>query len=239
MDPSESGTVVSNPWKDPRYDAPMSRYGAPKVVGGRGEQQVAVPVADEGSATRPDVPLVPLGGILDTIDQGIVLLQSDAYPCYRNAAAERLLDADAAHGNLAREIRSVSRAALEQADRHSAEVDVDTPTGRYRMRATLLLQKIKEIRSRAVLVTIEKSRVELPSRETLMKRFALTSREADVALRLAVGQRNSAIATEMRISTHTARHHTENVLSKLGVHTRAQVARAIVEGRGAASGARL
>ena len=228
---SESRIFVSNPWKDPRYDAPVNHYGVPKRAGGRREHEVAVPVADEGPGLRHDVPLAPLGGILDTIDQGIVLLQSDAYPCYRNSAAERLLDADAAHGNLAREIRSVSRAALEQADRRSAEVDVETPTGRYRMRATLLLQKIKEIRSRAVLVTIEKSRVELPSRDALMKRFGLTGREADVALRLAMGQRNAMIANEMRISTHTARHHTENVLAKLGVHTRAQVSRAIVEGQ--------
>jgi DNA-binding CsgD family transcriptional regulator len=107
---------------------------------------------------------------------------------------------------------------------------VATREGRYRMRATILLQKIREIRNRAVLVTIERAESHLPSRAGLMKRFGMTSREADEALLLATGKRNTAIAEELHISTHTARHHTENVLSKLSVHTRAEVSRAIVDG---------
>jgi DNA-binding CsgD family transcriptional regulator len=179
---------------------------------------------------RASLPLEPLGELLDTIEHGIVLLRSDAFPCYSNAAAQRLLIADSERGVLAREIRSVSRAALVRSDRRPAEVEVATHAGWYRMRATLLLQKIKEISNRAVLVTIEHAEPTLPSRDFLMRRFAMTAREADVALRLAGGARNAAIASELHISPHTARHHTENVLTKLGVHARAEVARAIVEG---------
>jgi DNA-binding CsgD family transcriptional regulator len=61
-----------------------------------------------------------------------------------------------------------------------------------------------------------------------MERFGMTAREADVALRLARGERNRTIASELRISPHTARHHTESVLAKLDVHTRAEVMRAIM-----------
>jgi DNA-binding CsgD family transcriptional regulator len=43
-----------------------------------------------------------------------------------------------------------------------------------------------------------------------------------VAAMLAQGRSNSAIAAALRISTHTARHHTQRVLAKLGVHSRAQ-----------------
>jgi DNA-binding NarL/FixJ family response regulator len=171
-----------------------------------------------------------LGGVLDSIDQGILLLRSDAYPCFSNSAAQRLLLADAEAGALERGIRTVSREAIRSAVRRSVEVEVETLTGRYRMRATMLLEKIKEISNRAVLVTIERAQSTLPSRETLMKRFGMTSREADVALLLARGARNTAIASELHISPHTARHHTENVLGKLGVHARAEVARAMTEG---------
>jgi DNA-binding CsgD family transcriptional regulator len=84
-----------------------------------------------------------------------------------------------------------------------------------------------------VLVTIERAEANLPSSDVLMRRFAMTAREADVALLLARGARNAAIASELHISPHTARHHTESVLAKLGVHGRGEVARAIVVGSAA------
>ena len=190
---------------------------------------MALPISDDAIAAQSDIPLAPLGGVLESIDQGIVLLASDSFPCYTNAAAERLLVGDAERGLLTREMRTVSRAALMQKGAKRAEVEVETKAGRYRMRATLLLQKIKEIRSRAVLVTIERAGSALPSRESLIRRFGMTGREADVALLLGRGARNAVIASELRISPHTARHHTENVLAKLHVRARAEVARAIAE----------
>ena len=227
---------MSNPVKTLPYDVtpPVRRY-QPLSSSNRGaadtsEHEIRLQLADEAGAARSGLALAPLGGVLDSIDQGIVLLRSDAYPCFSNSAAQRLLLADAQAGELERGIRSVSREAMRSAVRRSVEVEVETLTGRYRMRATMLLEKIKEISNRAVLVTIERAQASLPSREALMKRFGMTSREADVALMLARGARNTAIASEMHISPHTARHHTENVLGKLGVHARAEVARAIADG---------
>jgi DNA-binding CsgD family transcriptional regulator len=64
---------------------------------------------------------------------------------------------------------------------------------------------------------------EIPSRGAyLRKRFRLTAREAEVALLLAQGRSNVAIAKTLGISTHTARHHTQRVLGKLRVHSRAE-----------------
>jgi DNA-binding NarL/FixJ family response regulator len=57
----------------------------------------------------------------------------------------------------------------------------------------------------------------------LGKRYRLTSRETDVAHHLALGQSNSEIASALSISEHTCRHHTERVLAKLGVRSRAAV----------------
>jgi DNA-binding NarL/FixJ family response regulator len=56
---------------------------------------------------------------------------------------------------------------------------------------------------------------------TLMHRYGLTRREAQVAALLAQGWPNLEIAEELEISAHTARHHTQRVLSKLNVHSRA------------------
>jgi DNA-binding CsgD family transcriptional regulator len=53
--------------------------------------------------------------------------------------------------------------------------------------------------------------------------YGLTAREAEVALLIGEGHSNIAIASALRISTHTARHHTQRVLAKLRVHSRAAV----------------
>ena len=52
--------------------------------------------------------------------------------------------------------------------------------------------------------------------------YGLTAREVEVATLLAHGRSNSAIAETLQISTHTARHHTQRILAKLGVHSRAE-----------------
>lgn len=51
-------------------------------------------------------------------------------------------------------------------------------------------------------------------------RGALTVREADVLERLARGDATTQIARDLGISLNTARTHVQNVLAKLGVHSR-------------------
>jgi DNA-binding NarL/FixJ family response regulator len=53
-------------------------------------------------------------------------------------------------------------------------------------------------------------------------RYKLTAREAEVAMLLAQGRTNETIAQTLRISSHTARHHTQRILTKLNVHSRAE-----------------
>jgi DNA-binding NarL/FixJ family response regulator len=60
------------------------------------------------------------------------------------------------------------------------------------------------------------------SREQVWADYGLTEREIEVARLLAEGRRNTAIAGALGISPHTARHHTQRVLAKLGVHSRAE-----------------
>ena len=186
--------------------------------------------------TQPDVEterggpaLSSLVDVLDMLEQGVVMVRSDLHPCYHNSAANELLDSDSQRDVLTREVKAVSRIALA-GQNNTAIREVGTTAGFYRLRAQLLKRKLIDITSRTVLVTIERAESRLPSREFLMQRFAMTEREAGVALLLARGARNATIASELRISPHTARHHTENVLGKLNVHTRGQVAKAIVTG---------
>jgi DNA-binding NarL/FixJ family response regulator len=55
----------------------------------------------------------------------------------------------------------------------------------------------------------------------LERQYKLTAREIEVALLLAQGRSNQAIAKALGISSHTARHHTQRILTKLHVHSRA------------------
>lgn len=75
-----------------------------------------------------------------------------------------------------------------------------------------------------VLVSIGSGRPETPPDFQLLKeRFELTDRQSEVALLLARRLSNREIAEALSISPHTARHHTEMVLRKLGITSRKSV----------------
>ena len=221
----EDELLSSTPRKSTSIDGLTSTNGET----GRRKELRYGPSRRETEPTSPTSPLSSLVDVLDMIEQGVVLLRSDLHPCYHNSAATELLDADGQRDVLTQEVRAVSRVALGKLHA-TAEREVGTVAGFYRLRAKLLKQKLIDITSRTILVTIERAAPEVPSRDVLMRRFAMTGREAAVAALLARGASNSKIASELRISPHTARHHTENVLTKLNVHARAEVARAIVGG---------
>jgi DNA-binding CsgD family transcriptional regulator len=202
------------------YTGPERRATSPKP-------EPQKPPADSGPT------LSSIIDVLETLEQGVVMVRSDLHPCYHNSAANELLDADSERDVIAREVRAVSRIALSEQQHKTTVKEVGTLAGFYRLRAKLLKRKLIDITSRTVMVTIERAEARLPSRELLMRRFSMTEREASVALLLARGARNAAIASELRISVHTARHHTENVLNKLNVHTRGEAARAILAGAAA------
>jgi DNA-binding response OmpR family regulator len=69
------------------------------------------------------------------------------------------------------------------------------------------------------------------SDEELRERFGLTARQIAVTRLLSEGCSNAEIAQRLSVSYFTARNHTEQVLQKLGVPTRAAVG-AIVYGKG-------
>ena len=74
-----------------------------------------------------------------------------------------------------------------------------------------------------VLMTVQPLDPDAPSDDALRKRLGLTRKEVDVVRLLAEGRSNAGIAAALCISPHTARHHTERIMAKLGVRSRAEV----------------
>jgi DNA-binding CsgD family transcriptional regulator len=58
----------------------------------------------------------------------------------------------------------------------------------------------------------------------LMRAFALTRRESQVAVLAMAGRTTGEIATELFVSRHTAADHLKAIFAKTGVHTRAELA---------------
>jgi DNA-binding response OmpR family regulator len=69
------------------------------------------------------------------------------------------------------------------------------------------------------------------SDEALRERYGLTARQTEVARLLGEGCSNAEIASRLEMSYYTARNHTEQVLAKLGVASRAAVG-ALLFGQG-------
>lgn len=68
-----------------------------------------------------------------------------------------------------------------------------------------------------------------PTDADIQRRYGLTPTESRVARLLAEGRSNKGIAAVLGISPHTARHHTERVLSKLRITSRSRVNRKLQE----------
>jgi len=103
------------------------------------------------------------------------------------------------------------------------------PTDR---RASTVAKIVNELLDRdPAVVYAALRRVALTSAPTdlLTARYQLTPREAEVARLLALGKSNAEVAQSLSISEHTARRHTEQVLLKLGVRSRAAVAPLLAE----------
>jgi DNA-binding NarL/FixJ family response regulator len=105
-------------------------------------------------------------------------------------------------------LRRDSRAILDQIRRALSEMRA--------LRARLMVQVPSRQASNG------KPAPELPRTVHFQLRYGLTPREMQVAMLLAEGCSNFEVASVLKVSPHTARHHTQHVLAKLGVHSRAQ-----------------
>ena len=161
-----------------------------------------------------------LATLLDLIGEAIAIYTSRGMAVCENRALMVLAGADQSTGDLRQALAQLSREArpgqnvLRQVSIGGRSLCVDVamlpsdvlwPEGSRLLRVMpLTLRELDPMRVAAA--------------------FGLTPRQAEVAVLLAQGMGNRAIASSLGISPHTGRRHTEQVLARLGVSSRARVA---------------
>jgi DNA-binding CsgD family transcriptional regulator len=179
--------------------------------------------------------------MLDRIGERLILYSLRGHELHRNVTMRRTLDQDpdreriletagaVAHAVSAHARGEVKEPAGTNATPASSRQEIRTTTGRYRLRGCVVGPDTVDSES-AVLVSVDRLTIEPPSPEVLRDRFGLTVREVQVACLLVQRLTNEEIAATLGISSHTARHHTESVLLKVGVNSRRALQRALTGG---------
>ena len=174
--------------------------------------------------------------LVDRLDEGVALYDLAGRERHRNSALGRLLAADPQGAWLGSVIRAAARRLCRVHTSRTGQADART--------TVTLAQKVSTARGwyaletsqtnlpglgpgLAILVVVRLLQPSRLSAAELMARFRLTSRECEVARLLADGRSNLEIATALEVTRHTARRHTEAVLRKLALRSRAQVGPAL------------
>ena len=178
---------------------------------------------------------------LDAVAEPLAVFDVDGREVHRNPALGGLLAdeperarVEGALRGLARDLRRFAFAtqwerALGRSGPPPAEVAVATARGAYTLRGSLLGAGMFGP-DEACLVSVHAAVAPAsPSADEVRERFGLTAREAEVALLIAEGLKNDAIADRLFIAQGTARRHTEGVFAKLDVNTRAAVASRLLQ----------
>ena len=148
----------------------------------------------------------------------LALLDAQGKELRRNKAFEQLAESDA---NFDRVIAAAARSVAALSERPLIpRRRVSTTFATYELSLSLQ-NKLPEPR---YLLSVSRHLSALPAPGVLKTRYALTPRQAEVALLLAKGLTDKQIAADLGVSFNTARRHTEHTLKKLGLSTRAHVA---------------
>ena len=223
----------------PAADAPLVRQLSPDAGSARWEDVTS----GAESHTRLAGYRTGLAKLLDALGEGLVLCDQIGRIIHSNRAAAKLLTDEMERARLHGEVRAVAQALSDRMNRKSradaappaaadevVEREFETARARFTLRATYLGAGILLGAGGAILVAVDRPAAAALSRNQLQTRYNLTSREVDVAIELAHGRSNAAIARALSISPHTARHHAEKIFLKLGVHSRAEVGRLVLGG---------
>lgn len=164
--------------------------------------------------------------LIDTITDPVLLVDADGMESYRNRAFRTLLSAEPDAETLRRATHELAVASQSDGDAPTAaRREVTLAGGTYRLRVGRAPSSLFE--KRGTLVVVERVSP-FPLAGGIEARFGLTPREAEVALLLAEGLSNDAIAETLIVSPHTVRHHVQKVLRKLDCDSRAAVAHTLI-----------
>ncbi|MGZ8378989.1 MAG: response regulator transcription factor [Gemmatirosa sp.] len=193
---------------------------------------------------------------LDGVSDALMVMGPDGRERHRNTALRQLLAAEperervldamrAAAGALsaARDASSPALLLLASTGTATGERPLVTTQARYALRATYGSEALWGVPG-VVLVTLEREAV-APARiarpdgaahdlgasapsAAVLASLGFTAREAEVAQLLARRLSNAELSATLGVSAHTARHHTERVMQKLGVRKRGEVVSALL-----------
>jgi DNA-binding CsgD family transcriptional regulator len=165
-----------------------------------------------------------LSHALDLLGDGVALFGQGAGLRRANAEMWRLVAGPGGEG-VWREVLRLAEAAWEDSRTRSEfgpgallEGEVRTPEGTIRLGASPWPAGPFATGGGVLVVA------RLIAERGVEGRFGLSPQESRVARLLAQGLSNAEVARQLCISAHTARHHTQRVLSKLEVRSRAAVA---------------
>lgn len=174
---------------------------------------------------------------LDSLDASVVICDVAGTVLYETRRAAALLTDDPEQYEVRAAMRAVAGSLVRLRYSHrlpdGAAVgsrEVTTRQRRYVLSGSFAGRGVLGF-DEAILVRIEAPDPRLPTAQQLVGRYGLTAREAEIALCLANGLSNMAIAAQLGISQHTVRHHSENVFLKLGIHSRKALALTLLDGR--------
>lgn len=171
--------------------------------------------------------------MLDALDDGALVFAGDGRRVVaRNRALAALVCRESDLSGLQQAIAESAAAATRRTGQPESVMQDSQALSRGWRSASGTSYRIRSVRlppgsvspGEAILVLIQRVGPLLPDAVELMRRFNFTRREADIAERLAYGHSDREIASELRLSPHTVRHHAESVFLKAGVTSRKALA---------------
>lgn len=169
-----------------------------------------------------------LAALVDGLGQALMIHDRTGRGVHATPAASAMLANEPRRRYLEAAVRRVAaslvtRPRSEPAAPTGLTMEVDVGGARYTLRGSYAGAGLFESRE-TIVVLLERTSMGVLADGPLGTRYRLTSREIEVARVLARGLTNAELADHLGISPHTAKRHTESVLRKLGVKTRAAVA---------------
>jgi DNA-binding CsgD family transcriptional regulator len=191
----------------------------------------AVRAAQHASPVSNDV-----ARIVDALPTALALGDELGRVVHQNAALTNLLSREPQRALLVHAIsRLLFRIAAVGRDRagvaalalwHESPFDsLQLGVARYRLSGSVLAADGLAPGPRAMIVVERFGPHAFPDRALRLR--SLTAREIDVARLVADGTSSDRIASALGISCFTARHHVENIMRKLDVHSRAAIVAAV------------
>jgi DNA-binding CsgD family transcriptional regulator len=157
---------------------------------------------------------------LDLLGQSIGVFTLSGTLLHRTDAFRTCVERPAISAAVSTVVTTMATQAENTWRRHTIPSPVSCRAGDSVVRASLFQPSDEPM----VLICIEAMAItQGPTDQEVIARFGLSPAELRVARRLVSGESNKAIAFALDISEHTARHHTQRVLRKLGLNSRAAI----------------